>query len=221
MRSAAPRSESAVREGLPLVAALAAAGALTLTRSRPAGALLLGVTVWAAWFFRDPERLCPAEAGVLYSAADGRVMSVEEVDCEWHLHGRALRIAVFLSPLDVHVNRSPVAARLVASRRDPGPFAPAFLVGHSDANARQLLGLEVDGRSGPGGKMVVTQIVGFMARRIVSWRLPGDHLDAGEKLGMIRLGSRTDVLLPLDAVSPLVRAGDRVFAGVTPVARYR
>ncbi len=69
--------------------------------------------------------------------------------------------------------------------------------------------------------MVVTQIVGFMARRIVSWRLPGDHLAAGEKLGMIRFGSRTDVLLPVDAAIPLVRSGDRVYAGLTPIARYR
>lgn len=221
MRSAEPRSESAAREGLPLVAALAGASAFAVTRSKIAGALLLAAAAWAGWFFRDPERHCPAKGGVLYSACDGRVMSVEEVDWHWHLHGRALRIAVFLSPLDVHVNRSPAEARLVASRRDPGPFAPAFLTGRSDSNARQLLGLDVDGRSGPGAKMVVAQIVGFMARRIVSWRMPGDHLEAGEKLGMIRFGSRTDVLLPVDAVSPLVRAGDRVFAGVTPIARYR
>ncbi|CAA9238730.1 MAG: Phosphatidylserine decarboxylase [uncultured Chloroflexi bacterium] len=206
------------------MAALAAVGALAASRRQPAlrtaGAGLLAVGVWAAWFFRDPVRRCPAHPDTLYAAADGVVLLVDEVDEDWHIQGRALRIATFLSAFDVHVNRCPAAARLVASRRDPGSFAPAFLRHGAEGNARQLLALEVDGRPPQTRRLVVAQIVGFMARRIVSWRLPGDRLAAGQKVGMIRFGSRTDVLAPAGAVRPLVRPGDRVLAGLTPIARY-
>jgi phosphatidylserine decarboxylase len=219
-----------VRAGAPIVIAFGVVALLVLSRSRPLGAVLLVITAWAAWFFRDPERTCPAEPGVLYSAADGRVMKVEELDWDWHIHGRALRVAIFLSALDVHVNRSPGAARIVASRRDPGPFAPAFLKGASERNARQLIGMELEETGLPdytrafqqpdGRRLVVAQIVGIMARRIVTWRLPGDSVAAGAKLGMIRFGSRTDVIVPAGLAEPLVRPGDRVIAGITPIARY-
>jgi phosphatidylserine decarboxylase len=112
------------------------------------------------------------------------------------------------------VNRSPAAGRLVAYRRDPGGFAPAFLVGHSERNARRLLGIEAESR------IVVAQVAGVLARRIVSWRLPGDRLAAGQKLGMIRFGSRTDLLVPAGLATALVRPGATVRAGLTPLARY-
>lgn len=170
-------------------------------------------------------RRCPAEPGVLYAPADGTITAVDEVEWDWHVHGRALRIVTFLSILDVHVNRSPAAGRLVAYRRDAGGFAPAFLTGHSESNARQLLGIEVERAPGipdPASDrhIVVAQVVGILARRIVSWRLPGDTLAAGEKLGMIRFGSRTDLLVPAGLATPLARPGTVVRAGITPLARY-
>ena len=229
--SKAPRDApafGALREGAPLVAALAALAAVGLARHRAAGAGLLGLAAGSAWFFRDPPRRCPGTPGTLYSAADGRVIAVGEVEWDWFIKGTALRIATFLSPLDVHVNRSPAAARLVAYRRDPGGFVPAFLAGRSAGNARQLLGLEVDrgsplprGEGAGTNRVVVAQIAGLLARRTVLWRLPGDHLAAGQKLGMIRFGSRTDVLVPTGLATPLVSRGDRVRASLTPIARYR
>ena len=233
-----PPPLAAVREGAPLVAALALAGLVAgARRQRVAGAGLLALATWCGWFFRDPPRRCPAEAGVLYAPADGVVTAVDEVDWDWFFHGRALRILTFLSLFDVHVNRSPAAGRLVAYRRDPGGFAPAFLVPRSERNARQLLGIEVqsevrspksevDSMTSDFGlrtsdrRIVVAQVAGLLARRIVAWRLPGDKLAAGQKLGMIRFGSRTDLLVPAGLAAPLVRPGDTVRAGLTPLARY-
>jgi phosphatidylserine decarboxylase len=238
----------AAREGAPLVA-VAAAVALLAAGNRPSagysrragrrGTGIPGTRVgrfggaalaaWGAWFFRDPVRRCPGDPATLYAAADGRILVVDQVESDWFVRGPALRIATFLSPLDVHVNRSPAAGRLVAYRREPGSFAPAFLAGRSGQNARQLLGIEIGGHGAAAGRpaggaqrdrLVVTQIAGLVARRIVSWRLPGDALAAGQKLGMIRFGSRTDVTLPAGLAEPLVAPGDRVQAGLTPIARY-
>lgn len=214
----------AVREGAPLVAVLAALALLLIGRSRRVSLALLGMAAWAAWFFRDPPRLCPGAPEVLYAAADGTVTAVDEVAWDWFFSGRAQRIVTFLSVFDVHVNRSPAAGQLVASRRDPGGFVPAFLVGGSGENARQLLGIiRAEGQDHPNqpdGRIVVAQVVGFLARRIVSWRRPGDPLVAGQKLGMIRFGSRTDVLIPAGLAEPLVQPGQTVRAGITPIARY-
>ncbi|MGH2354985.1 MAG: phosphatidylserine decarboxylase [Chloroflexota bacterium] len=233
----------AIRAGAPLATGLAMVGLAAVARSRPMGVALLALASWAAWFFRDPPRVCPGEPDTVYAAADGVVTAVDEVEWDWFIYGRALRIVTFLSLVDVHVNRSPVAGRLVASRRDPGSFAPAFLVGGSANNARQLLGIEaefevrrstiearhdrlrtsnLEPRTAPGRhRVVVAQVAGFLARRIVSWRLPGDAVAAGQKLGMIRFGSRTDVLVPAGVAEPLVSPGTRVRAGLTPIARYR
>jgi phosphatidylserine decarboxylase len=246
-----PPPLAAMREGAPLVVALALAGVAVARRRRLWGGGLLALAAWCGWFFRDPPRRCPAEPGVLYAPADGVVTTVDAVEWDWFFHGRALRIVIFLSIFDVHVNRSPAAGRLVAYRRDPGGFAPAFLVGPSERNARQLLGIEMDSPKslvlspkstiggspqtqevglrtqdlGPrthdfGRRIVVAQVAGLLARRIVSWRLPGDELAAGEKLGMIRFGSRTDLLVPAGQAAPLVRPGETVRAGLTPLARY-
>lgn len=220
----------AIRQGAPLVASLTAMALSAFDRNRPAGAGLLALAAWSAWFFRDPPRNCPGDPQTLYSAADGTVMSVEDIEWDWFIHGRALRIATFLSLLDVHVNRSPAAGRLVAYRRDPGTFAPAFLTHGSEHNARQLLGFEIHGDHGhqdhqdhparPSSQVVVAQMAGFLARRIVTWRLPGDTVAAGDKIGMIRFGSRTDVIIPAGLAEPLVSPGTKVRSGVTPLARY-
>jgi phosphatidylserine decarboxylase len=223
--AADPPALAAVREGAPLTAAVVALGLAAWRRQRVLGAGLLALAAWSAWFFRDPPRRCPGEPDLLYAPADGVIVAVDEVDWDWYIHGRALRIATFLSPLDVHVNRSPAAGRLVAYRREPGAFAPAFLTGHAERNARQLLaierGLPRAGEAAEGDRIVVAQITGMVARRIVSWRLPGDPVAAGQKLGMIRFGSRTDLLAPAGVASPLVATGLHVRAGLTPVARYR
>lgn len=248
------------------MATTALAALLVMVRLRRFGVALLTLAAWLAWFFRDPPRACPGDPGLLYAPADGVVTAVEEIDWPWFIQGRALRVVTFLSAFDVHVIRSPAAARLVAYERIAGGFAPAFLAQRSERNARLLLALvrevqeasegaapgasaggaigirqedqplqPLDGATGqeeslpgptvqlpaPERRIVVAQVAGLLARRIVSWRWPGDRLAAGEKLGMIKLGSRTDLLVPAGVAVPLVQSGDRVRAGLTPLLRYR
>ena len=211
----------ATREGIPFVVASTVVAALLGRLSGWAGWAGVAFTAWVAWFFRDPERACPAEPGVLYSPADGLVTAVDEVDGEWHVTGRASRVVIFLSPLDVHVNRAPVDARLVGRRREPGRALPAFLVAGAGTNARQLLAFDADTPSGSAVPFVVVQVVGFLVRRIVTWRWPGETVQAGDRLGMLRFGSRTDLVLPAGTADVLVSRGQRVVAGITPVARFR
>ncbi len=223
--TATSRHDSAVSEGIPFVVAATVIATFAATWRRWAGWAGLAFTVWVAWFFRDPDRECPAVEGTLYSPADGLVTAVDEVDSSWHLTGRATRVVIFLSPLDVHVNRAPVDADLVARRQEPGRALPAFLVAGAGENARQLLGFNVRlPQSDPGRDntvpIVVVQIVGFLVRRIVTWRWPGEAVRAGDRLGMLRFGSRTDLLAPVGTVEVLVRPGNRVSGGVTPVARF-
>jgi phosphatidylserine decarboxylase len=211
----------AVRDGAPLVLALGAAGVAGWRAGgwhRRWATPLLVLTAWAAWFFRDPPRTCPGEPGIVYAPADGTVTAVGEVTSAWFVEGPALRLVTFLSLLDVHVTRSPVAGRVVAARREQGGYAPAFLVQGATGNARLLTGIVDDAT---GERVVLAQIVGLLARRIVPWRGAGDGVAAGQKMGLMRFGSRADVLLPAGVAEPLVRPGDRVRAGVTPVARVR
>jgi phosphatidylserine decarboxylase len=226
----------ALRAGAPLIAFPALLAPVAARRSPALGAALAGLALYIGWFFRDPPRRCPGRPDTVYAAADGTILAVEQVASDWYIRGPVLRVATFLSPLDVHVNRSPVAGRLVAARRVPGRRLPAFLASAGGENARQLLGIERPAkrpsdasvprppRTSPDAaarRVVVVQIAGFLARRIVTWRVPGDHLSAGQKLGLIRFGSQTDVLLPAGVADPLVTPGARVYAGLTPLARFR
>lgn len=175
--------------------------------------LLLAAGIAA--FFRDPCRVTPQDDATIYAAADGIVLDVDEVEEDWFLGARALRIVTFLSLFDVHVNRSPVAGSLRETRYIAGGFAAAMSRSGSEHNERQLLAIE-----GSRGPLVVAQIAGLLARRIVLWTPPGTELRAGQKVGMIKFGSRTDVLVPVGHARALVRKGDRVRAGITPLARY-
>lgn len=210
-----PPVGAALREGLPIVVGLAAVGA-GLARAHPRWSIVPVVgAAAAAAFFRDPARALPADDALMYSAADGVVLAVDEVEDTWRLGGRALRIAVFLSIFDVHVNRSPIAGDLVELRYIPGGFAPAMHRERSEKNERQYWAIV-----GPRGPVVVVQIAGMLARRIVRWVEPATSLRAGQKLGMIKFGSRTDVLVDAGSARPLVRPGQHVVAGLTPIARY-
>jgi phosphatidylserine decarboxylase len=206
---------AALREGASLIAGAAAlAVPLALIDRRLAAPPLLLAGAIAA-FFRDPRRATVADPTAIYSAADGFVLEVDEVDEPWFLGGRALRIVTFLSIFDVHVNRSPVAGTLRKTEHFDGGYAAAMNRAASETNERQLLA--IDGRRSP---VVVVQIAGLIARRIRRWVEPGATLRAGQKLGMIKFGSRTDVIVPLGQATALVSKGDRVLAGVTPIARY-
>lgn len=168
----------------------------------------------AAWFHRDPHREVLSTEKVAYAASDGQVMKVDTVrhprlgDREW------VRIATFLSPLDVHINRSPIAGKVIDHWDEPGGFMPAFQ-DESEKNASRFIMVE-----GVHGPVAVAQRAGFLARRIITWPKRGELLAQGERYGLIRFGSRTDVLFPADQVEVIVRAGDKLAAGQTIVARY-
>jgi phosphatidylserine decarboxylase len=191
-------------------------GILLLSRGRRSGLLALGAAGAILMFFRDPERPLDPDPDVVYAAADGFVTDVEETHEPWIPGGDALRISTFLSIHNVHVNRSPVEGSITKMEEIAGKFVPAFLGGSKDQNHQNRIAID-----GPKGRAVVVQIAGMVARKISRWIETGERIAAGQRIGLIHFGSRTDVLLPVGSADPLVRPGDRVRAGITPLARYR
>lgn len=191
-------------------------GILLLSRGRRSGLLALGTAGAILMFFRDPERPLDPDPDVVYAAADGFVTDVEETHEPWIPGGDALRISTFLSIHNVHVNRSPVEGSVTKMEEIAGKFVPAFLGGSKDQNHQNRIAID-----GPKGRAVVVQIAGMVARKISRWIETGERIAAGQRIGLIHFGSRTDVLLPVGSADPLVRPGDRVRAGITPLARYR
>lgn len=164
------------------------------------------------WFFRDPERVIPATAGAVVSPADGKVTDVSTVEVE----GAARRrISIFLSVFDVHVNRSPVAGTVRNVRYQRGQFRNAMGGASAEHNEQNIVTLE-----GGGQTVVFKQIAGLLARRIVFTKKVGDRVERGERVGMIKFGSRTDILL--DAAADVrVKVGDRVKGGASVLAYMR
>jgi len=176
----------------------------------------LAATLFAAftvWFFRDPERCCPEGNGVIVSPADGRVLSVEEVKETTRLQGAALKVSIFMSPLNVHVNRVPATGRVVGVDYRRGSFHNAAAERASLMNEHNAVLIEADCS---GARLLCVQVAGFIARRILCWVQPGQQVEAGERFGLIRFGSRVDLYLPPGTVVE-VTAGQRVRAGETVV----
>ncbi len=183
--------------------------------------LLAGLTVWIAAFFRDPVRVTPSEPGVLVSPADGLVSLITSVEPPRQLTGDGgigpgpvIRVSVFMSVFDVHVNRSPIAGTCTRIVYVPGKFLNADLDKASDDNERQYFIVEDAG----GTRVAFTQIAGLVARRILKFIDEGAKLTAGERVGLIRFGSRVDVYLPA-GYAPAVIVGQRAIAGETILAR--
>jgi len=176
--------------------------------------LFLVLTFFVVYFFRDPERAVPSDEKIIVSAADGLVVGVDELEEPDFQLGRMRRIAVFLSVFDVHVNRAPVTGLVKKTTYKPGQFLD---VRHPDCSTRnECLSWSVETLSGP---VAVRQIAGLIARRIVAWSSEGATWERGERIGMIRFGSRTEVFVPL-ACTVLVKPGDRVAGAATPIARW-
>lgn len=201
--------------GIPLILAVAGSVLWSGPGTILVAGLLLGVFAFLLYFFRDPERTPVAHQGAFLAPADGEIVEVQKASEPRFLEGDGLRIGTFMSLLDVHVNRTPVAGQVTLVEHVPGQFLQAFRPEASEVNEHNLIGLE-----SRYGRVLVKQIAGIMARRVVCWALPGDELEAGERLGMVKFGSRVDLYLPPDAV-PMVRVGDRVRAGETLVARWK
>jgi phosphatidylserine decarboxylase len=196
-----------VKEGFPFVIIpLLIAIALAFFGWWTFAVLFAGLALFMAYFFRDPQRLVPNDANIIVSAADGRVTRVEDRE-----NGKF--VSVFLSPFDVHINRAPIAGTVTRVELFQGKKAPATSNEASQTNERNAITIE-------GEKMTVvcTQIVGILARRIVCRSKVGDHLELGEKYGLIKFGSRTDLLMPKN-VEIAVKVGDRVVGGETVIAK--
>jgi phosphatidylserine decarboxylase len=182
----------------------------------PLLALPIGLLIiFSCYFFRDPERVVPEDPKLIVSPADGRVTSIEEVDGvegDLYLTARMKRISIFLSVFDVHVNRSPIAGEIIHSEPRGGLYLDARKPESSLLNESRLWIIQ-----GESFTVGVKQITGAIARRIVPWAHVGDHLMKGERFGMIRFGSRTELYLPID-VEVLVNVGSQVHGGSTVMA---
>ena len=208
------------REGIPFIliaAALAAVGytAALARRSWPLWLLAFVLTLlvlWVAYFFRDPERTGPRGDRLVISPADGRVIDIREVDEPGYLGGRAIRISVFMNVFNVHVNRYPVSGTVEYVHYNPGKFFNAAAEKASLDNEQMSVGVNTGTR-----KVLFRQIAGLIARRIVTYSRPGDAAQQGERMGLIRFGSRVDVFVP---VGSTIRAtlGQKPAAGVTVLA---
>lgn len=175
----------------------------------------LALAVFVTSFFRDPERKTPADPKTLVAPADGRVIKVAEVTDDRFLHGQARLISIFMSPLNVHVNRAPSSGRVVDVRYNPGKYFRAFADKASLDNEQNAIVME----DGEGRRFCFVQIAGFVARRIVCSLRPGSELGRGERCGMIMFGSRVDIYLPLEALVS-VEVGKGTTAGETVIARW-
>lgn len=173
------------------------------------GLVWLGLVI----FFRDPPRQAPEDPNLVISAADGLVVEVQRLNEPVYLEGPALKIGIFMNLHNVHVNRAPLAGTVDFLQHVPGQFLQAFRPEAATENEHQFTGLETS-----QGRILVKQIAGIMARRIVCSVEEGQQLDRGERLGMIKFGSRVDVFMP-PQFEGLVEIGDRVLAGKSPIAR--
>lgn len=177
--------------------------------------ILLVIFALLLVFFRDPRRVSPAGEGLFLSPADGRVVEVDLVHEPRFLEAEGLKISIFMSLLDVHVNRAPASGQLELVNHVPGQHRQAFRAEASEINEHNLLGLRTQ-----YGRVLVKQVAGILARRIVCWVDSGQRLQAGERIGVIKFGSRVDLFLPLGSEAG-VNVGDRTRAGVTVVARWK
>jgi len=186
------------------------------------GAIALAAALWCFTlaFFRNPRRVPAGAAACLVSPDDGVVADLEEVEEPEFVGGRCVRVGIFLSVFDVHVNRAPVDAEIAWAAYRPGGYLDARAADAGSANEANGLGLVTAGDAPPGHRLLVRQIAGLIARRIVCTHGRGDRLRRGELFGMIRMGSRTELWIPLTAAPELrVAVGDRVRGGATVIAR--
>jgi phosphatidylserine decarboxylase len=201
------------RAGFPFIAAaLVPAVGLAATRRYALSTPFAILGGFMAYFFRDPDRQVPQDPDLVVSPADGRVMIAGPSDQRWAPPGDWKQITIFLSPMDVHMNRTPVDGRVTRVEYREGKFLPAY---KEDANKNELNEIWIDHHGEP---VVIRQIVGILARRVVCRVVEGQQLARGERIGLMKFGSRMDVFLPVRA-GILVQVGQHVVAGETVLAR--
>ena len=174
--------------------------------------VFLLLALFMVYFFRDPERVPPSDSDVIVSPADGRVTRIDQLTND---EKSSTLISIFLSPFDVHINRSPIAGKVADVSYVPGKFLMATNEKASLVNEQNILTIE-----GEKVTLVCKQIAGILARRVVCWKQKGDNLDLGERFGLIKFSSRTDVLLPSN-VTVTVSEGERVKGGTSVIGRIK
>jgi phosphatidylserine decarboxylase len=214
-----------VKDGWPLIIGLPAAGLALGAAAQYVGCPTTALTFYGAgavlgafmvYFFRDPERTPQGDASLLMAGADGLVRAVETLREENYLKTDAVRISIFLNPFDVHVNRSPMGGVVTALAYTPGKHLGTYLNSASEHNEHSSILVE-----GNGTKCLVKQIVGPIVRRVVYWLHEQQAIVRGERIGMMKFGSRLDMYFVKADVEVLVKKGDRVRAGETVVAQLK
>lgn len=205
-----------VKEGYVYIAILACLTVIVAIVMNLYWSVIPGVFLaFVTFFFRNPNRDIPEDDILVVSPADGKVMSVTEIYDDEFLHETAIKVSIFLSVLNVHVNRSPIAGEIIYQQYTCGRFRPAYKASAGCENERHSIGIENDRL-----KVLVTQVAGILARRIVSWVTLGNNLEQGERYGMIKFGSCTEVIMP-QSVEVLVKPGDQVRGGETIIGRIQ
>ena len=202
------------KEGIPFIAIFLLPAALFVFLHWWVAAILcLLLAAFMAFFFRDPQRDCPMDDTIVISPADGRVVMLTAVDPD--RQDSPVQVSIFLSPLNVHINRSPIAGEILEFAYKPGAFHVASRDIASIENEQNIV--TVQGRY---FTIVFRQIAGLLARRVVFWKKKGDHVAMGERIGLMKFSSRMDVLMPAE-VEVLAKIGDRVVGGVTVIGRLK
>jgi phosphatidylserine decarboxylase len=197
------------KEGIPFIVLFLTPAALLIGLGMWLGAALcVALAAFMAFFFRDPDRTSPADDRLVVSPADGKVLLAASLQ-----DGASSQVSIFLSPLDVHINRSPIAGEVTGVVYKRGAFHVASRDIASVENEQNILTL-----SGPHCTVVMRQVAGALARRLVLWKRQGDKVSIGERIGLMKFGSRVDLIIPAE-VELLVRRGDRVIGGVTVIGR--
>lgn len=199
-------------EGFPFIAGFGLASAIAFFAGSLLGILLLLITAFMIFFFRDPERTVPEGENIFIAPADGKVIVSETVFDRAIADNNTHLISIFMSPLDVHVNRAPCSGRVLSVKHNPGKFFSAFKPEAFQQNENITMVIE-----SPMGGVTVRQVAGAIARRAVCRVKPGDMLEKGERYGIIKFSSRLDIYLPADS-DIKVKNGDRVTAGETIIA---
>ncbi len=180
----------------------------------PYWSIIPGVlTIFVTYFFRNPKRIMANDPTLILSPADGKIISIEEIHEDQFLNSSAIKITIFLSIFDVHVNRSPVEGKITFQEYTCGRFKPAYKKSAPFQNERHTIGLETGTI-----KILVTQIAGIIARRIISWVALGDQIQQGQQYGMIKFGSCTEIIVPAN-IDILVIAGEHVKGGKTIIGK--
>ncbi|HCO96769.1 MAG TPA: phosphatidylserine decarboxylase family protein [Phycisphaerales bacterium] len=181
--------------------------------------VLAGVLIWALMFFRDPDRRCPADINLLLAPADGHITEIETIEETSFIGGPALRIGIFLSIFDIHINRAPCNVRIGKITYKKGKYLNAM--NPQSGRLNESNNLDLIRTDSPKDKLIVRQISGAIARRIVCDTAEGKELAGGQRFGMIKFGSRTELYVPVrENAKCLVQIGDKVKAGLTPLVRY-